>query len=109
MTRRSIRSTTWSTRLSVAAADRVSSDIVPPSEPCPYSRRIGGLLDAGDEESDDMEDPPGWTARRTRGASGVAKRCAVDSTSELPVPVPLAVLLGLLPGLLCAVGAAGCR
>ena len=102
MTLRSIRSTTWSTRLSVAAADSVWSDMEPPSELWPYSRRIGGLLEAGDEESDDMEEPPGWTARRTRGASGVAKRWAVDSTSELPVP--LAVLLGLR----CAAGAAGC-
>jgi hypothetical protein len=73
--------------------------MVPPSELCPYSRRIGGLCDAGDGERDDMEDPPGWTARRTRGASGVAKRWAVDSTSELPV-LELAVLPGLLPDLL---------
>lgn len=92
----------------MAAADSVWSDMVPPSELCPYSRRIGGLLEAGDEESDDMEEPPGWTARRTRGASGVAKRWAVDSTSELPVPVPLAVLLAVLLGLRCAAGAAGC-
>ncbi|GAA4755186.1 hypothetical protein GCM10023350_45800 [Nocardioides endophyticus] len=77
----------------MAAADRVSSDMVPPSELCPCSRRIGGLLDVGDGESDDMEDPPGWTARRTSGASGVAKRWAVDSTSEPPV-LELAVLLG---------------